>query len=215
MFRDSLFDTIPGLLVGTVVDNKDKDGLYRVQVKYVTPSGDINSAWARMITCMGGKEMGFACIPEKEDEVLLRFVNGHPDQPIVVGSVHNGKDKPPFDNSDGKNDERIFWSRNLHKLTMNDKKGKEFISIESTDGKTTLKMDTKEKAIAFTAKKDVKIIVGKTLKVAAGKNIEMTAKSKYAHSSAKDMELKSGSKLDIKGTAGVSLKGPKVEIKGG
>ncbi len=33
MFRDSLFDTIPGLLVGTVVDNKDKDGLYRVQVK--------------------------------------------------------------------------------------------------------------------------------------------------------------------------------------
>ncbi len=214
LFRpESLGQRIVGLQVGTVIDNKDKEGIYRVQVKFVNPSGDIQSAWARVRTLMSGKEMGWACLPEKEDEVLLRFVNGDPDRPIVVGSVHNGKAKPPFDNADGKNDERIFYSRSGHHFIANDKDGAEHLTIESSKGKTKLEMLSKDKAIKMTAKKDVSITAGGTLNIEAGKDFELKASASYTHQASKNMELVSDGKLDLKGSAGVTLKGQKVDIK--
>jgi len=210
---ENLGQQIIGIQIGTVVDNKDPEGIYRVQVKFVTPSGDIESAWARVRTLMSGKEMGFACLPEKEDEVLLRFVNGDPDQPVVIGSVHNGKEKPPFDNADGNNDERIFYSRSGHHFIANDKSGGEHITVESKDGKTKLEMLSSDNAINLTATKDVVITVGGTLTIEAGADLELKASASYKHMAGSNMEMKSDGKVDVKGSAGVTLKGPTVDIK--
>ena len=38
----------------------------------------------------------------------------------MLGALWNGKDKPPFDNDDGKNDKRIFKSRKKHYLLFDD-----------------------------------------------------------------------------------------------
>jgi len=214
LFRpENLGQRIIGVQVGTVLDNKDPEGIYRVQVKFVTPSGDIQSAWARVRTLMSGKEMGWACLPENEDEVLLRFINGDPDQPVVIGSVHNGKEKPPFDNGDGNNDERIFYSRSGHHFIANDKDGSEHMTIETCDGKTVLEMLSSEDTINMTAAKDFAFKVGGTLTIEAGADMEFKASASYTHKAGSNMEMASDGTVTVKGSAGVTLKGPKVDIK--
>jgi len=205
------FEPIVGSLIGTVLDNKDPDGHYRVQVQYTVPSGEVLSNWARVMTLMAGVEFGWACLPEVDDEVMLKFVHGFPDVPIVVGALHNGKDVIPFDNGDGNNDERIFWSRNLHKLTFNDKSGSEFISIYSTDEVTTLDMKTSDKLIAWTSGGDVTFkCADGTFKVEAGADIEMKASAASAEMAGSNFDKKAGANFDVKASAMVNIKGPKV-----
>ena len=50
---------------------------------------------------LAGKDRGFALIPEVGDEVVVCFERGDLRFPIVMGAVHGGKDKTPFDNGDG------------------------------------------------------------------------------------------------------------------
>ena len=52
--------------------------------------------------------MGWVIYPEPEDEVLLDFVNGDVNEPVILGSLFNGTDTPPFDNADGKNNIRTL-----------------------------------------------------------------------------------------------------------
>jgi len=210
---DPLADRIVGLLCGLVTDNKDTEGIYRVQVKFVTPSGEIKSAWARVIALMGGKEMGFCCLPEPDDEVLLRFVNGHPDLPVVVGAVHNGKDKIPFDNSDGNNDERIWYSRSDHHIIFNDGDGAEFIQVETKGGKTNVEMQTADELIHWEAKTDIIMKIGNKLLIEADTDIEWVASASYKHEAGSKEEIKANSNIDVSGSAGVNITSAAVSMK--
>ncbi|MCO4769199.1 MAG: phage tail protein [Deltaproteobacteria bacterium] len=208
------FEPIVGSLIGLVTDNKDPEGIYRVQVQYTVPSGEILANWARVKTLMSGVEFGWACLPEPDDEVLLKFVHGFPDLPVVVGSLHNGKDKVPFDNADGNNDERIFWSRNLHKLTFNDKSGSEFISIYSTDEATTMDMKTPDKLIAWMSTGDITFkCADGAFSVEAGANIEMKASANSSEEAGGNFDKKAGGNFDLKASAMVNIKGPKVSTE--
>ena len=210
---DALSDLIHGLLCGMVTDNKDPEGINRVQVKFVVPSGDILSAWARVITKMGGPEMGWTCLPEPDDEVLLRFVNGQPDQPVVVGAVHNGKDVIPFDNSDGKNDERIWYSRSDHHMIFNDGDGAEFIQVETKDGKTNFEMKTADETIDVYAVKDIILKIGNNLLIDAGTDVTINAGSNYKHQAGSNQEMTAGSNVDVSGSAGVAITSAAVSFK--
>ena len=210
---DPLADRIVGLLCGLVTDNKDPEGIYRVQVKYAVPSGEIKSAWARQITLMGGKGMGFCCLPEPDDEVLLRFVNGHPDLPVIVGAVHNGKDKIPFDNADGKNDERIWYSRSDHHIIFNDGDGAEFIQVETKGGKTNVEMQTADELIHWEAKTDIIMKIGNKLTIEAETDIEFVASASYTHQAGSNETLEAASNIDISGSAGVSITSAAVSMK--
>lgn len=207
------FEPIVGSVCAKVTDNADPDGNYRVQVQYATPSGEILSAWARVTTLMSGPGRGWACLPEVDDEVLLKFVHGHPDHPIVIGSLFNGKDTVPYDNADGNNDERIFWSRSEHKFTLFDGDGSEHITVESSGGETKMELLTSDKAINWTSSGDV------TFKCADGKfdvdasgNVEMKAGANHKAEAGGNIELKAGSNFDINGSAGVAIKGPQVKV---
>ena len=205
------FEPIIGSLIGVVTDNKDPEGLNRVQVQYTVPSGEILANWARMKTLMSGAEFGWTCLPEPDDEVLLKFIHGFPDRPVIVGALHNGKDKVPYDNADGENNERIFWSRNLHKLTFNDKSGEEFISVHTTDEATTLDMKTADKLIAWVSKGDITFkCADGAFKVEAGANIEMKASANSVEEAGANMEKKASSNFDVKASGMVNIKGPKV-----
>jgi uncharacterized protein involved in type VI secretion and phage assembly len=210
---EALAERIIGLHCGLVVDNKDPEGIYRVQVKYVTPSGEIKSAWARMITRMGGPLMGMACLPEKDDEVLLSFVSGHPDMPVIVGAVHNGKDKIPFDNSDGKNDERIFYSRSDHHIIFNDGDGAEFIQCETKDGKTNVILKTADELIHWEAKTDIIFKIGNKLLIEAETDIIFEASSNYTHQAGSNEDLLAGSNVEISGSAGVNITSAAISCK--
>src|SRR5262249_46609799 len=55
-----------------------------------------SSCWVRVASTWAGKQWGAIHIPRIGQEVVVDFLEGDPDQPIVVGSVYNAQQMPPF-----------------------------------------------------------------------------------------------------------------------
>lgn len=111
---------VKGVAIALVTQNKDDDGLCRVKVRYPWHDKPRESYWARLAMPMGGNERGLVFIPEVGDEVVVAFEREDLRFPYVLGSLWNGKDKPPVANDDGKNDKRILQSRKKHYLLFDD-----------------------------------------------------------------------------------------------
>ncbi|MEK7407292.1 MAG: type VI secretion system tip protein TssI/VgrG, partial [Acidobacteriota bacterium] len=54
------------------------------------------SCWARVLQPWAGKTWGHQWIPRVGDEVMVEFLEGDPDCPVVIGSVYNAVNQPPF-----------------------------------------------------------------------------------------------------------------------
>jgi type VI secretion system secreted protein VgrG len=54
-----------------------------------------SSCWIRVATIWAGKGWGIVNIPRIGQEVVVDFLEGDPDQPIVIGSVYNADHMPP------------------------------------------------------------------------------------------------------------------------
>ena len=82
-------------LVGIVTNNNDPKKWGRVKVKLPTLTEDHASNWARVVSIGAGRNRGFDCLPEVNDEVLVGFEHGDIHRPYIIGGVWNGRDSPP------------------------------------------------------------------------------------------------------------------------
>lgn len=76
----------------------DKYGRVKVQFHWDREGKqDANSScWIRVGTPWAGKNWGLVHIPRIGQEVIVDFLEGDPDQPIIVGSVYNAEQMPPY-----------------------------------------------------------------------------------------------------------------------
>jgi type VI secretion system secreted protein VgrG len=86
---------IYGPQTAIVTDNIDPDagGDCRVQVKFNWPDNggeDPLSAYVRVAQPWAGLEHGTVFFPHPDDEVVVEFMNGDPNFPLITGSVYNG-----------------------------------------------------------------------------------------------------------------------------
>lgn len=56
---------------------------------------DRDSAWLRLVTGWAGNRYGAISLPRVGDEVIVVFLGGDPDKPLIIGSVHGGNTPPP------------------------------------------------------------------------------------------------------------------------
>jgi phage protein D/phage baseplate assembly protein gpV len=198
-----------GIVVGIVTNINDTDGLARVKVKLPTISDKLESNWARLVSPMAGPGRGFEFIPEVNDEVLVAFENDDINKPYILGSLWNGKDKPPEASnkivaSNGKVQKRIIHSRSGHRITIDDSDGKEKISIIDKTGKNSIDIDSSGNKIAINADGDINLDAkGKVM--IKGTDIMMEAKS-GAKLKGANVDLDASAKAKIKGGAGVDVK---------
>ncbi|MBC7938944.1 MAG: type VI secretion system tip protein VgrG [Chitinophagaceae bacterium] len=77
------------------------DEFGRIKVKFrwdrLAKDDDTSSCWVRVAQAAAGGWGGTWFLPRVGDEVLVAFLDGDPDRPIVTGSVYGKDDKPPFD----------------------------------------------------------------------------------------------------------------------
>lgn len=190
---------IYGVVVGIVTNNKDPDSLGRVKVKIPRISGEDESNWARVISFMAGKERGAFYLPEVDDEVLMAFEYGDINIPYVIGSLWNGKDKPPITNDDGKNNFRIIKSRSGHIIRLDDTDGKEKIEIVDKTEKNMIVIDSKENKISITSEKDIEISAPKGKVTIDAKEIEAKSSSSAKVEASSTMDLKASGTMTVKG----------------
>ena len=77
----------------------DKYGRVKVQF-YWDRQGkkdENSSCWIRVGQWFAGKRWGASFWPRLGQEVLVAFVEGDPDQPVIVGSVYNAEQMPPYE----------------------------------------------------------------------------------------------------------------------
>lgn len=89
---------ITGLHIGVVApfEKNDPKTLYRIRVHLpvLGKDGDKNQLWARFAMPYASKESGLYCYPESGDEVVVGFFENNPAYPVIVGALHNPKNKP-------------------------------------------------------------------------------------------------------------------------
>ena len=76
----------------------DKYGRVKVQFHWDRQGkydGD-SSCWIRVSQAWAGKGWGAVSLPRIGQEVIVEFLEGDPDQPIITGRVYNGEDMPPY-----------------------------------------------------------------------------------------------------------------------
>ncbi|NES84295.1 MAG: VgrG-related protein [Moorea sp. SIO2B7] len=222
------------LMVGIVSNNKDPEGWGRVRVKFPTLTEEHESNWARVIGIGAGKERGFDCLPEINDEVLVAFEHGDMHRPYVIGGVWNGEDKPPekVDDTvvDGKVRLRTFKTRTGHTFQFveedkgSSKKGVYLDTVyghhlylndseKFTEAKTKeghqVRLDDQNKKILIKTKGGHTIELddqGRKITMSSTGTIEITAPQK--------MTLKVGSSKIEMNPAGITIDSTKVEVKG-
>ena len=82
----------------------DAHGRVKVQFYWDRDSGfdPDSSCWVRVGSLWAGKQWGAIHIPRVGQEVIVTFLDGDPDRPIIVGSVYNGENQPPYTLPDNK-----------------------------------------------------------------------------------------------------------------
>ncbi|WP_231692223.1 type VI secretion system Vgr family protein, partial [Cronobacter dublinensis] len=77
----------------------DKYG--RVKVKFhwdrLSKGDDTSSGWVRVSSAWAGQGFGGVQIPRVGDEVVVDFINGDPDRPLITGRVYNEASMPPWE----------------------------------------------------------------------------------------------------------------------
>jgi type VI secretion system secreted protein VgrG len=88
----------------------DKYGRVKVQFNWDRIGTDDlgSSCWLRVATHWAGQQWGAIHIPRVGQEVIVAFLEGDPDQPIIVGSVYNSLNMPPWTLPDNKTQSGII-----------------------------------------------------------------------------------------------------------
>jgi type VI secretion system secreted protein VgrG len=144
---------IAGTQTAVVVGPKDgevyTDKYGRVKVQFFWDregKKDLDSScWIRVGQFWAGKRWGAHFWPRVGQEVIVAFEEGDPDQPIIVGSVYNAENMPPYEMSEnqtrsgiktrstpaGKDDDP---AQHFNEIRFEDKKGAEelFVQAERT-----------------------------------------------------------------------------------
>ncbi|WP_375193890.1 type VI secretion system Vgr family protein [Marinobacter sp.] len=72
----------------------------RVKVRFpwdrYSANDEHSSAWLRVSQDWAGGQYGFMALPRIGHEVIVSFLDGDPDQPIVTGRTHHATNTPPY-----------------------------------------------------------------------------------------------------------------------
>ncbi len=114
----------------------DEEGRYRVTLPFdrVDRDGGKASHWLRMSQPFSGENQGMHFPLRKGAEVLLTFIGGDPDRPVIAGSIPNAS-QPSVVNADNQTNSMIKTGAG-NKIELEDKDGKNRIKLETGDGKT-------------------------------------------------------------------------------
>lgn len=242
---------IAGLQTATVAGDEDEDiavdeyGRIRVVFHWNTSDrqGEKVSCPVRVASSWAGKRWGAVHIPRVGQEVVVSFLEGDPDRPLVIGSVYNADHMPPYALPDNRTQSGIKsrshkggGAEDFNEIRFEDKQGSEelflhaqkdmreevendhFVTVDH-DEELEIKNDQRE-TIGNDRIQDVgnddSTRVGRTFKLDAGSEIALvTGQSSIVMKSSGEIEIR-GVNITINGQQAIKAEGGmKVDLKAG
>lgn len=211
----------------------DKYGRVKVQFHWDREgqNNESSSCWMRVAQNWAGKKWGTMFIPRIGMDVLVDFLEGDPDRPIILGSLYNAENMPPYKLPDEKTKSTIKTNSSkggggFNEIRFEDKKGSEQIFIHAElDHETRIKRDQKgiiqrdkhliierdhfeqvkkDKHLGVKGDQTEKVDGNVHLKV--GSNKEQKIGSKFAVDAGQEIHLKAGMSVTIEAGTQVTLK---------
>lgn len=128
-----------GFVVGTSGEiDPDQYGRVRVQFHWdlARKNNQESSCWIRVAQTLAGKGWGAFTLPRIGQEVVVEFLEGDPDRPLITGSVYNAAQTTPYDLPGNKT--RSTFKTNsseggggCNELRFEDKKGEEQVFLQA------------------------------------------------------------------------------------
>ncbi len=190
-----------------------------------------SSCWIRVVQSWAGKKWGTMFIPRIGMEVVVDFLEGDPDQPIITGCVYNADTMPPYVLPDEKTKSTIKTnsskgSNGFNELRFEDKKGSEQIFIHAeknqdirvkNDCMELIKRDRHlivERDQLEKVKTDKHLQVGGdhsekiggTMSLDVGADLQEKVKSNYALDAGTAIHIKGGSTVVMEAGTSLTLK---------
>ncbi|HEX5438700.1 MAG TPA: type VI secretion system tip protein TssI/VgrG [Gemmatimonadaceae bacterium] len=118
----------------------DKYGRVKVQFYWDRVGGkdENSSCWVRVASSWAGKQWGAIRIPRIGQEVIVDFLEGDPDRPIITGRVYNADQMPPYTLPANQTQSGVKTrstktggAENYNELRFEDKKGSEEILLHA------------------------------------------------------------------------------------
>ncbi|QDT14252.1 type VI secretion system Vgr family protein [Alienimonas californiensis] len=139
----------------------DKYGRIRVQFPWDREGkkDEKSACWVRVAQSMAGEKWGGHFWPRIGQEVLVAFMEGDPDAPIVVGSVYNSKNMPPYE-MPGAQTRSGFKTRStpegkpaeFNELRFEDKRGSEEIYVHAEKDLNAVVENNETRKVGYDAK---------------------------------------------------------------
>jgi type VI secretion system secreted protein VgrG len=189
----------------------DKYGRVKVQFHWdrYGKRDENSSCWIRVSHPWAGKGWGAVAIPRIGQEVIVDFLEGDPDQPLITGRVYNGDNMPPY----GLPPAAVISGikSNTHKgkgyneLSMDDTAGKEKITIHAQyDMNTTVEHDQTSE---IKNNRSAHVVVNDTVNVDADRRMHVKGKLTETVDAGQDVTVSSGYKETISGGATRTIDG--------
>ena len=153
--RDSVKPVVRGTQTAIVVGSAgeeiytDEHGRVKVQFHWDREGkkDENSSCWIRVSQVSAGAGWGAIDVPRIGHEVIVDFLEGDPDRPIITGRVYHGANRPPFalpagGMVSGSKSNSTPGGGGYNEMSMNDTKGEEKMTIHAQyDMDTTVEHD--------------------------------------------------------------------------
>jgi len=193
-----------------------------------------SSCWIRVSQRWAGKQWGGIELPRIGQEVMVHFMNGDPDQPIVTGRVYNEDHKVPYELPANKTQSGIKsrstlegTAKNFNEIRFEDKLGEEEIFIQAEKDQNILiknkHMETVRDSSDHSIQEGRRLTIGATdhIHVKSDRNEKVDGKqsltvggdqpekvgSNHALDAGQEIHLKAGMKVIIEAGMQISLIG--------
>ena len=136
-----------------------------------------SSCWVRVAQVWAGTQWGGMHIPRIGQEVIVDFIEGDPDRPIVTGRVYNADNMPPYGLPDNKTQSGLKSRSskggtrdNFNEIRFEDKKGEEEMYLHAEKNQTIVVENDKTESVG----NDNTESIGHDEKIDVGNNRDKT-----------------------------------------
>jgi type VI secretion system secreted protein VgrG len=178
----SVRPTVQGPQTATVVGpsgdeiHTDKFGRVKLQFHWdrIGKKNEKSSCYVRVSHPWASKQFGMIALPRIGDEVVVEFLEGNPDRPLVTGRVYNGTNMPPYAlpaqqtvSGIKSQSSKGGGLSNANELRFDDKKGSEYVWFQAEKDFHRL-----VKHVAFdSVGNDLWVDIGKNASHTVGENV--------------------------------------------
>lgn len=205
------------LVVGPSGEEIYIDEHNRIKVQFIWDregkKDENSSCFLRVMQAWAGNQWGSSFIPRIGHEVIVSFLDGDPDRPLVTGSVYNGWNKPTYPSKTQSGiktrSTKDGTPQNYNELRFEDKKGDEQILIHAekdfdteVENDQTLTVDrNRTKTVGNDENSTIKNNRNKTVNnnqtESIGKNKTIDVGENHSESIGKNMTLSIGKNISI------------------